>query len=109
MKEKKNDCVNVRTTNEELDKYRKIKQTLSIYRAKVDEANDALKAAYKAENRPMFGTLETPGLFEPESAAIRKADANHEKAVDTYIKVYISLGGYEEIVRMRQFEIAGLI
>ena len=60
--------IKVRTTPDEIAKYRIIKEALSIYRAKVDAANEALKAAYKAENIPMSGTLKTPGMFTPKSS-----------------------------------------
>lgn len=56
----------VRTNSKEIEKYRTIKQTLSLYRAEVNKAGEAMKAAYKAENRPMSGTLDTPGLFAPQ-------------------------------------------
>lgn len=101
--------VKVRTTPEEIAKYRTIKETLSIYRAKVDKASEALKAAYKAENRPMCGTLDTPGMFTPKSPAIRLADANYNKAVEVFREVILSLGGANMQTRLHRLELAGLI
>lgn len=101
--------VNVRTTPEEIAKYRTIKETLSIYRAKVNEASEALKAAYKAENRPMCGTLDTPGMFAPKSPAIKLADANYNKAVEVFRKVILSLGGAKMQTRLHRLEMAGVI
>ena len=101
--------VNVRTTPEEIAKYRTIKETLSIYRTKVNEANEALKATYKAENRPMCGTLDTPGMFAPKSPAIKLADANYSKAVKVFRKVALSLGGAKMQTRLHRLELAGLI
>lgn len=99
----------VRTTPEEVEKYRTIKQTLTIYRAKVDEAYEALKAAYKAENRPMCGTLDTPGMFAPKSPAIRAADANYNNAVNTFRRVVLTLGGAKMQTRLHRLELAGVL
>lgn len=99
----------VRTTPEEVEKYRTIKQTLTIYRAKVDEAHEALKAAYKAEKRPMCGTLDTPGMFAPKSPAIRAADANYNNAVNTFRRVVLTLGGAKMQTRLHRLELAGVL
>lgn len=101
--------VRVRTTPEEVEKYRTIKQTLTIYRAKVNEASEALKAAYKAENRPMCGTLDTPGMFAPKSPAIKAADANYKKAVEVFRKIYLLLGGAKMRARLHRLEMAGVL
>lgn len=102
-------AIKVRTTPEEVAKYRTIKQTLTIYRAKVDEAHEALKAAYKAENRPMCGTLDTPGMFTPKSPAIKAADTNYNKAVNTFKKVTLALGGAKMQTRLHRLEVAGVL
>lgn len=99
----------VRTTSEEVEKYRTIKQTLALYYAEVDKANEAMKAAYKAENRPMSGTLDTPGLFAPKSEAIKRADARYGRAVKVFRKVVQMLGGAKMQSRMHRLELAGLI
>lgn len=101
--------IRVRTTPEEVEKYRTIKQTLTIYRAKVDKASEALKAAYKAENRPMCGTLDTPGMFTPKSPAIKAADANYNNAVNALKKVILTLGGAKMHARLHRLEKAGLL
>lgn len=101
--------IKVRTTPEEVEKYRTIKQTLTTYRAKVDEAYEALKAAYKAENRPMSGTLDTPGLFAPKSPAIKAADAKYNNAVNTFKRVVLALGGAKMQTRLHRLEVAGVL
>lgn len=102
-------AIKVRTTPEEIAKYRTIKQALTIYRAKVDAANEALKSAYKAENRPMCGTLETPGMFAPKSPAIKAADANYNNAVNAFRRVVLALGGAKMQTRLHRLEIAGVL
>lgn len=102
-------AIKVRTTPEEVEKYRTIKQTLTIYRAKVDKASEELKAAYKAENRPMCGTLDTPGMFTPKSPAIKAADANYNNAVNTFKRVVLALGGAKMQTRLHRLEMAGMI
>lgn len=101
--------IKVRTTPEEVEKYRAIKQALTIYRAKVDAANESLKAAYKAENRPMSGTLDTPGMFAPKSPAIKAADANYDKAVNTFRRITLILGGAKMQARLHRLEMAGVL
>lgn len=101
--------IKVRTTPDEIAKYRTIKEALSIYRAKVDAANEALKTAYKAEGRPMSGTIETPGLFAPKSPAIKAADANYDKAVNTYRRVVLMLGGAKMQARLHRLDMAGVL
>lgn len=102
-------AIKVRTTPEEVEKYRTIKQTLTIYRAKVDKASEELKAAYKAENRPICGTLDTPGMFAPKSPAIKKADANYNNAVDAFRRVVLTLGGSKMQTRLHRLELAGVL
>ena len=102
-------AIKVRTTPEEIAKYRTIKQALTIYRAKVDAANEALKSAYKAENRPMCGTRDTPGLFAPKSPAIKAADANYDKAVNTFRRITLMLGGAKMQARLHRLEMAGVL
>lgn len=104
-----NKTIKVRTTPEEVEKYRTIKQTLTIYRVKVDEAHEALKAAYKAENRPMCGTLDTPGMLTPKSPAIKAADANYNNAVNTFKRVVLALGGAKMHTRLHRLEMVGLL
>lgn len=101
--------IKVRTTPDEVAKYRTIKEALTIYRAKVDAAYEALKSAYKAEKRPMSGTLETPGLFAPNSPAIKAADANYNNAVNAYRRVVLALGGAKMQTRLHRLEIAGVL
>lgn len=101
--------IKVRTTPDEIAKYRTIKEALTIYRAKVDAANEALKAAYKAENRPMCGTLNTPGMFAPKSPAIKAADANYDKAVNTFRRVVLMLGGAKMQARLHRLDMAGVL
>ena len=101
--------IKVRTTPDEIAKYRTIKEALSIYRAKVDAANEALKAAYKAENIPMSGNLETPGMFTPKSPAIKAADANYNNAVNAYRRIVLSLGGAKMQTRLHRLEMAGVL
>ena len=101
--------IKVRTTPDEIAKCRTIKETLSIYRAKVDAANEALKAAYKAENRPMFGTLDTPGMFATKSPAIKAADANYNNAVNAFRRVVLALGGAKMQTRLHRLEMAGVL
>lgn len=101
--------IKVHTTPDEIAKYRAIKQTIDIYRAKVDAANEALKSAYKAENRPMSGTLETPGMFAPKSPAIKAADANYNNAVNAYMRIVLALGGAKIQTRLHRLEMAGVL
>ena len=101
--------IKVRTTPDEIAKYRTIKEALTIYRAKVDAANEALKSAYKAEKRPMSGTLDTPGMFAPKSPAIKAADANYNNAVNAYRRVVLALGGAQMQTRLHRLEIAGVL
>lgn len=101
--------IKVRTTPDEIAKYRTIKEALSIYRAKVDAANEALKAAYKAENLPMSGTLDTPGMFAPKSPAIKAADANYNNAVNAFRRVVLTLGGAKMQTRLHRLEMAGVL
>lgn len=101
--------IKVRTTPDEIAKCRTIKETLSIYRAKVDAANEALKAAYKAENRPMCGTLDTLGMFAPKSPAIKAADANYNNAANVFRRVLLTLGGAKMQARLHRLEMAGLL
>lgn len=101
--------IKVHTTPEEVAKYRAIKQTIDIYRAKVDAANEALKSAYKAENRPMSGTLDTPGMFAPKSPAIKAADANCDNAVNAFRRVVLALGGAKMQTRLHRLEMAGVL
>lgn len=102
-------AIKVRTTPDEIAKYRTIKETLSIYRAKADAANEALKAAYKAENLPMCGTLDTPGMFVPKSPAIKAADANYNNAVNAYRRIVLALGGAKMQTRLHRLEMAGVL
>lgn len=101
--------IKVHTMPEEVAKYRAIKQTIDIYRAKVDAANEALKSAYKAENRPMSGTLDTPGMFAPKSPAIKAADANYDNAVNAFRRVVLALGGAKMQTRLHRLEMAGVL
>ena len=101
--------IKVHTTPEEVAKYRAIKQTIDIYRAKVDAANEALKSAYKAENRPMSGTLDTPGMFAPKSPAIKAADATYNNAVNAFRCVVLALGGAKIQTRLHRLEMAGVL
>ena len=101
--------IKVRTTPDEVAKYRTIKEALSIFRAKVDAANEALKAAYKAENRPLSGTLETPGMFATKSPAIKAADANYDNAVSAFRRVVLALGGAKMQARLHRLEMAGVL
>ena len=101
--------IKVRTTPDEVAKYRTIKEALSIYRAKVDAANEALKAAYKAENITLSGTLETPGMFAPKSPAIKAADANYNNAVNAYRRVVLALGGAKMQKRLHRLDMAGVL
>lgn len=101
--------IKVRTTPDEITKCRTIKETLSIYRAKVDAANEALKAAYKAESRPMCGTLNTPGMFAPKSPAIKAADANYNNAVNAFRRVVLAFGGAKMQTRLHRLEMAGVL
>lgn len=101
--------IKVHTTPEEVAKYRAIKQTIDIYLAKVDAANEALKVAYKAENRPMCGTLDTPGMFAPKSPSIKAAEANYNNAVNEFRRVVLALGGAKMQTRLHRFEMAGVL
>ena len=101
--------IKVHTTPEEVAKYRAIKQTIDIYRAKVDAANEALKSAYKAENRPMCGTLDTPGMFATKSPAIKAADANYDNAVNAFRRIVLALGGAKIQTRLHRLEMAGVL
>lgn len=98
----------VRTTPEEIEAYRKIKAAKDFYLRNVERASAAQKAAYKAENRPMCGTLETPGMFAPKSDTIRKADAEMAKAMELNRR-YLTLIGSKKMARLHRLELAGVI
>lgn len=98
----------VRTNPEEIEAYRKIKAAKDFYFRNVERATEAQKAAYKAENRPMCGTLDTPGMFAPKSKAIKKADAEMAKAMELSRR-YLTLIGSKKMARLHRLELAGVL
>mgnify|MGYP000757876711 CR=1 FL=1 len=100
--------IKVRTTPEELEAYRKIKAAKDFYLQNVEKASEAQKAAYKAENRPMCGTLDTPRMFAPKSEAIRRADAAMQRAMDLS-RNYLKLVGAKKLARLHRLELAGVL
>lgn len=100
--------IKVRTTPEEVEAYRKIKAAKDFYLRNVERAAEAQKAAYKAENRPLCGTLDTPGMFAPKSEAIKKADSEMKKAMELSRR-YLTLIGSKRMARLHRLELAGVI
>lgn len=98
----------VRTTPEEIEAYRKIKAAKDFYLLNVERAAEAQKAAYKAENRPMCGTLDTPGMFAPKSVAIQRADSELRKAMELSRR-YLTLIGAKRMARLHRLELAGVL
>ncbi len=105
----------VRTTPAEVDKFRKIRVTLKIYQDASDAAYNAVKAAYKAENRPMTcnpandSPEKVEAFFAPKSEAIRAAENAYDVAFATWRKVCQMLGGAKVWNRLHHLEQAGVL
>lgn len=100
--------IKVRTTPDEMAEMCKIKAMKQFYMDGVDRYSAEQRAAYAAENRPMCGTLNTPGMFAPKSEAIRRADANLRQAMDASAKFLKSIGA-KKLTRLHRLEMAGLL
>lgn len=100
--------IKVRTTPEEVAEYAKIKAMKQFYYDCVDRYSAEQRAAYAAENRPLCGTLDTPGMFAPRSEAIKRADANLRAAMDASAKFLKSIGA-KKLTRLHRLEMAGLL
>lgn len=105
----------VRTTPAEVEKFRKIRATLKIYQDASDAAYNAVRVAYKAENRPMTcnPANDSPermeAFFAPKSDAIRAAENTYNVAFATWRKVCQMLGGAKVLNRLHQLEQAGVL
>lgn len=100
--------IRVRTTPEEVAEYARIKAAKDFYLRNMEKYAAEQKAAYAAENRPMCGTLDTPGMFAPKSEAIKRADRNFQRAMDLS-RDYLKTIGAKRLARLHRLELAGLI
>lgn len=101
--------IRVRTTPEEIEKYRKIDKCLSLYQEAVREANAEMVEQYKAEGIPMSGTLDTPDLWKPKSPILKAKIARWNKAVDAFRRVSLALGGAKVTNRLWHLKKAGAL
>lgn len=101
----KTEKVTVRTTPEEVQQYKVIKAMHKAVHAKIDEADERLRAVYKAEGRPTCGGLE---IITPKSEAVKKVDADFRKAIEVAQQFRIKVGA-KRYARMHRLELAGLI
>lgn len=105
----------VRTTQEEIAKYRKIRAIMRDAEEVCENAYTLLKAAYKAENRLMHcdPTNDTPeriaAFFAPKSPAIAALTRRYDAARASYRRVQLMLGGAKVINRLHHLEQAGVL
>lgn len=105
----------VRTTPAEVEKFRKIRATLNIYKEEAERSFVLLKAAYEAENRPMAcdpandSPERVEAFFAPKSRALVALTNRYRAARDLYRRVCLMLGGAKVLNRLHHLEQAGVL
>lgn len=105
----------VRTTPEEVAKYREIRAIIGDAENARDNAYNELRAAYEAGNRPMTcnpandAPEKVAAFFAPKSGAISTAEYRYISALASWRRMCQIVGGARVLRRLHNLERAGVL